>query len=120
MGTITLKSLTYHGLHGYYEEERREGNRFEVDLHFELPLDRAGSSDELRKTVDYQEAEEIVRDIIEGESVKLIETLARRIGDTLFDTFGQVRELEVVVRKLHPPIETECEYAQVRLTWKRS
>lgn len=120
MGTITLKSLSYHGLHGYYEEERREGNRFEVDLHFELPLNRAGSSDELQKTVDYQEAEEIVRDIIEGESVKLIETLARRIGDTLFDTFGQVRELEVVVRKLHPPIETKCEYAQVRLTWKRS
>jgi dihydroneopterin aldolase len=120
MGTITLKSLTYHGLHGYYKEERREGNRFEVDLHFKLPLNQAGATDELWKTVDYQEAEEIVRKIMEGESVKLIETLATRIGDTIFETFAQVRELEVVVRKLHPPIETECEYAQVRLTWKRS
>ncbi len=120
MGTITLKSLTYHARHGYYEQEREEGNRFEIDLHFSLPLAEAGSSDELWQTVDYQEAEEIVREVMEGESVKLLETLARRIGDRLLDTFGQVREIEVFVRKLQPPLETECEYAQVRMTWKQS
>lgn len=120
MGTITLKSLTYHAAHGYYDSERRDGNRFEVDLHFTLELGQAGNFDELWRTVDYQEAEEIVRRIMEGESVKLIETLARRIGDQLFDTFGQAEELEVIVRKLQPPLETECEYAQVRMSWKRS
>ena len=120
MGTITLKSLTYHAPHGYYEEERQTGNRFEVDLHFQLELSKAGSSDELWRTVDYQEAEQIVRDVMEGESVNLIETLVRRIGDQLFNTFGQVKELEVVVRKLAPPLETECEFAQVRMSWKQS
>lgn len=119
MGTITIKSLTYHAYHGYYDEERDEGNRFEVDLHFSLDIQKAGYSDELQRTIDYQEAEGIVRDVMEGGSVKLIETLAQRIGNELFDTFAQAQKLEVAVRKMHPPIETESEYAEVRMSWKR-
>ena len=119
MSRLTLKSLRFHALHGYYEEERIEGNDFEVDLVFYADLSEAGRSDDLGLTIDYQKAESVVYEIMEGPSVKLIETLTLRIGEQLFETFPVLQKLEVSVRKLHPPIETDAEYSEVQMTWKR-
>ena len=119
MDKLTLKGLSYHGKHGYYEEERIEGNDFEVDLIFYADFSEAGKSDELNETIDYQKAEERVRAVMEGPSVKLIETLAHRIGEELFREFEAVQKLEVKVRKLHPPLPANTEYSEVQMTWQR-
>ncbi|NGP88992.1 dihydroneopterin aldolase [Fodinibius halophilus] len=120
METLTLKALSYRGFHGYYQEERDEGNDFEVDLTFKAPLRRAGESDELADTIDYQKAEEIVSSVMHGPSVKLIETLAKSIGDNLFESLPQVHELTVAVRKLAPPLDTETAHSEISMTWQRS
>lgn len=119
METLTLKSLQFRGYHGYYPEEREEGNDFEVDLIFSANLRRAGDSDELRDTVDYQEILKTVEAVMTGPSVKLIETLAKKIGDQLFDHFQQVQQLEVSVRKLHPPLDVETAYSEITMQWQR-
>lgn len=119
MENLTLKGLSFHAPHGYYEEEREKGNDFEVDLAFTADLRQAGHTDELRQTIDYQKAEELVRRVMEGPSVKLIETLTLRIGESIFEAFPELQKLEVAVRKLHPPLSTECKYSEVRMTWQR-
>lgn len=119
MDKLTLKGLSYHAKHGYYEEERVEGNDFEVDLIFHTNLSEAGRSDDLDITVDYQKAEEHVRALMEGSSVKLIETLTHRIGEKLFHEFKDANKLEVKVRKLNPPLPTNTEYSEVHMTWQR-
>ncbi|MGK7370999.1 MAG: dihydroneopterin aldolase [Candidatus Halalkalibacterium sp. M3_1C_030] len=119
MDKLTLKGLRFRAKHGYYEEERREGNDFEVDLIFHADLSEAGRSDNLEKTIDYQKAENIVKGIMLGSSVKLIETLTVRIGDALFEAFEQVNKLEVNVRKLNPPLSTDTQYSEVHMTWRR-
>lgn len=119
MDILTLKGLCFRAGHGYYEEERRDGNDFEVDLTFSANLRDAGENDDLSLTIDYQQAEEIVSAVMEGPSVKLIETLAKKIGDRLFKAFPMVETLEVAVRKLHPPLDTETAHSEVRMTWQR-
>lgn len=119
MEVLTLKGLTYRANHGYYEEERIEGNDFEVDLVFHADLSEAGRLDDLNETIDYQKAEEQVRTVMEGPSVKLIETLAHRIGEELFRNFETVQKLEVKVRKLHPPLPVDTEFSEVHMTWQR-
>ena len=119
MDKLTIKSLQYKARHGYYEEERKTGNQFEVDLVFSLDLKPAGRKDYLSKTVNYEEAETIVREVMESPPLKLIETLAFRIGDALFDRFPGVRELQVRVRKLNPPLKTSANYSEVMISWQR-
>ncbi len=119
MDTLTLKSLQYHGKHGFYELERTEGNEFEVDLVFYADLHQSRTTDDLSQTIDYEKAEQIVRNIMNGPSVKLIETLANKIGDQLFDKFIIAQELEIRVRKLNPPLKTDTEYSQVTCRWSR-
>jgi len=119
MDILTLKGLQYEAKHGYYEQERREGNSFEVDLVFYADLKKAGQTDDLNHTIDYQRAEKIVNDIMGGTSLKLIETLAWEIGEHLFDEFNEVEKLEVKVRKLVPPLSTKTKFSEVCMSWNR-
>lgn len=119
METLTLKGLRFRAYHGYYKEERDEGNDFEVDLVFSADLQQAGERDELGDTIDYQKAKQIVASVMEGPPVKLIETLAKRIGDKLFEEFQQAKQLKVAVRKLHPPLDVETDYSEIKMQWQR-
>ncbi|MDZ7682983.1 MAG: dihydroneopterin aldolase [Fodinibius sp.] len=119
MERLTLKSLHFHAYHGYYPREREEGNDFEIDLIFSANLRPAGDSDDLRDTVDYQKVTQIAASVMEGESVKLIETLAKRIGDRLFEHFEKVEALEVRMRKLNPPLDVETAYSEITMQWPR-
>ncbi len=117
MDCITLKNLTFRGFHGYLPEERRDGNTFEVDVFIWTPLNAAARGDDLAKTVDYSQIAKIVRDIMEGPSVKLIETLLYNIGESIGQFCPDAKKIEVAIRKLHPPMPVSCEYSEVRSQW---
>lgn len=119
METLTLKSLCFKGYHGYYEAEREQGNNFEVDVIFWADLRKAGKTDQLKDTIDYQKALAIIKKVMDGPSLKLIETLAKRIGDQLFDQFSNVESLKVSVRKLYPPLDVETAYSEITMQWQR-
>lgn len=119
MDTLTLKGLRFHAPHGYYRKEREQGNDFEVDLEFSLNLRPAGETDNLDKTIDYQMAEMLVREVMEGPTVKLIETLTLRIGESVFEHCPELQQLKVTVRKLSPPLQTQTAYSEVEMSWLR-
>lgn len=120
MDRIKLKSLSFKAKHGYYDKERDQGNQFEVDLVAFGSFRAAATSDtNLKITFDYERAEKIVHEVMNGTPKKLIETLCSEIGSRVFNEFDIIKKLRVSVRKLHPPIQTEASYAEVRLEWKR-
>lgn len=119
METLTLKGLHFHAPHGYYEEERRQGNEFEVDLVISAPLRKAGQTDHLRDTLDYQALQEEVASVMQGPSVKLIETLAYQIGQSVFKGHSEIESLEVTIRKLNPPLDIKTDYSEISMSWQR-
>jgi FolB domain-containing protein len=50
---ISIKGISGIGHHGLLEVERTNGQEFIVDVELHLPLDEAGKTDEISKTVDY-------------------------------------------------------------------
>ena len=119
METLTLKSLHFHASHGYYKEERINGNDFEVDIIISAPLRRAGQTDKLEDSIDYKNVQNIAAAVMDGPPIKLIETLARKIGDTLFKELPEAEQLEVAVRKLSPPLDINTDYSEIRMSWQR-
>jgi len=117
---ITIKSLSFHAKHGHNKQERIDGNRFEVDITAYGSFRHVAShDDDLQETFDYAKAERITKDVMFGDSRKLIETLCKEIGDRIFDAFSIAQSLSVSVRKLSPPIETDAAYAEITLEWNR-
>lgn len=119
MDKITIKSLRFHALHGYYDRERKKGNEFEVDVTAKGLFKNAIRNDDLDLTFNYEIVEEVVSEIMTGEKEKLLETLCFKIGEQLFDKVNQVKKLSVTVRKLNPPIKTPAAYAEITMKWKR-
>tara|TARA_R100001143_G_C3360849_1_gene135467 strand:+ start:16387 stop:16746 length:360 start_codon:yes stop_codon:yes gene_type:complete len=116
---ITIKSLKYSGLHGYYDREREDGNVFEIDATAKGDFKSAIENNDLDQTFNYEIVEEVAGKILAGKSEKLIETLCKKIGDDLFERSPHVKELAITVRKLNPPIKTPAAYAEITMVWKR-
>jgi dihydroneopterin aldolase len=118
MDKLTIKGLRFHGKHGVYEEEKIVGNEFEVDITFSRSFQKAGETDQLEDTIDYEKARNIVAEVMDEDSKNLIESLAFKIGSKLYIEF-ELEGLEVKVRKLNPPIEGEVDYSEVMMSWPR-
>lgn len=98
---IRVTGLEATGYHGVFPEERRDGQRFVVDLALGLPIETG--SDQLADTVDYSV---IARDVVAltgGEPVDLIETLAGRIAERCLAE-PLVRTAQVCVHKPQAPL----------------
>jgi dihydroneopterin aldolase len=112
---IRLHGLRFDGRHGVFAEERARSQPFVVDVDLSVDLARAGEHDDLALTVDYGAVARRVRDIVEGESVQLIETLAERIAAVLLAT-TVASVVWVRVAKPEAPIDAVFETVAVEIT----
>jgi dihydroneopterin aldolase len=119
LDTITLKSLEFYGKHGYYDEERQEGNHFELDVIAKGDFKAAIKEDDLDQTFNYEIVKEVAKRVFIGPSEKLIESLCSRIGNEIFERSTITKELTISLRKLNPPIGIPAEYAEITMTWNR-
>ncbi|MEU1800176.1 MULTISPECIES: dihydroneopterin aldolase [Streptomyces] len=115
---VALRGLRARGHHGVFPEEREEGQTFVVDLVLGLDTRPAAADDDLTKTVHYGVVAEEVVDVVRGEPVELIETLAERIADTCLK-HDVVREVEVVVHKPQAPITVPFDDVTITITRSR-
>lgn len=100
---ITLTGLRVRGFHGVFEQEKRDGQDFLVDITAWIDLTDAARTDELGKTLHYGELAERAAAIIGGQPRDLIETVAGEIaGEVLTDQ--RVTAVEVTVHKPSAPI----------------
>lgn len=116
---VFVKEVEFDGKHGVYEEERREGRRFQVDLEARIDEEKATTSDELGETLDYRRLAEVIREVFEGESRYLVEKLAGDILARLFAKHASVREATVEIRKHAPDVEAAPKWVGVRLSRTR-
>ena len=113
---LTLLGLECWGHHGVFEHERREGQKFLVDLVLGLDTRTAAADDDLSRTVDYGSLAMAVKAAVETDPVDLIETLAQRIADVCLAD-ARVQWVRVTVHKPDAPIDTA--FADVALTIHR-
>lgn len=102
---IELKGLECFGYHGVFDHEKRDGQKFIVDLTCWLNFQEAAATDDLEKTVSYADLADIAADIVEGPARDLIETVATEIADKIMASDPILYTVEVTVHKPDAPIE---------------
>jgi dihydroneopterin aldolase len=100
---IILHGIQFYAYHGVYDEERRLGQRFLVDVELHLDVSAAASRDDVSSAVDYSLVHAAVVEIGTGQQVKLLETLASRIASVLLDRFP-IRGVTVRATKPAPAL----------------
>lgn len=112
---IRLSGIRGFGRHGVLPEERMRGQEFVVDVDLFLSLKKAGKRDDLNLTIEYSAVAVAVSDIIRGEPVNLIETLAERIAARVLE-LPLVERTVVTVHKPSAPIPVDFSDVSVQIT----
>jgi dihydroneopterin aldolase len=118
MDRIVLEGMTFSGRHGVRPAERARPQDFKVDVEVETDLVRPGHTDRVEDSVDYRLLRAIAKEVIEGESVSLIEALADRIAARVLE-LPKVEAVSVRVAK-RPASMTPIDAAAVHIKRTRA
>lgn len=119
MDKIFVNEMSFYGYHGVFEEEKKLGQRFLVDLTLMLDLKEAGKTDDVTRTIDYSDVYERVKKIVEETRYALIEALAERISEELFCAYDRLKACVVKVTKPNPPIAGSLRSVAVEILRER-
>lgn len=118
MGTIRVDNIRVYSYHGCLSEETKIGSDYLVNVEVKADLSKAIESDELRDTVDYVHINRIVVEEM-GIPSKLLEHVAKRIGNRILRDLLMVKKTTISVAKVNPPINGDVEKVLVKLSFKR-
>lgn len=115
LATIELENMEFRAGHGCYELEKIVGNRFLVNVSITAEAEDAAKEDDLTKSINYLKAYEVVAGQMAVTS-NILENVAKRIIDALYEAFPQIVKTTVKVSKLAPPLGGKIEKVSVTLT----
>lgn len=103
LDTVAVTGITARGRHGVLAHERALGQPFAVDVVLHLDTRPAAEADDLERTVHYGVLADEVAEVVGGEPVQLVETLAQRVADAAL-TRPLVAAVDVTVHKPQAPL----------------
>jgi dihydroneopterin aldolase len=112
---ITLKNCAFFARHGVFEQESALGQRFFVDVVMDVDAGEVLVSDDVKQTVHYGLAYELVEKVMTSTRRNLIETLAKDVAVALCAWSPLIRRVEVAIRKPSAPIAGILDYVEVRI-----
>lgn len=115
MGCIHLEGMEFYAYHGHYDVEKVVGTKFVVDLTLETDLKVAGKSDKLEDTINYQEIYKVIQEVMKHKS-NLIENVAHRIMNAVYDRFETINKATVKLSKMNPPLGGKLKCVSVTMS----
>ena len=114
MDCIRIINLKIPGRHGVYEFEKEKDGLFELDVELFLDLKSAGKSDDLARTINYDEAVGIITEVFNSKDKNLIESVAEDIAGELLSKYT-ISKVMIRIRKPHAPISANFDTVEVEL-----
>jgi 7,8-dihydroneopterin aldolase/epimerase/oxygenase len=118
MDHIRIKGMIFHAYHGCEQDERTNGQRFEIDLDLIFDAAPAATSDRLKDTIDVRQVYREVQDIVTNDRFYLIETVSDHIARRILTRF-QVEQVTVAVRKPFAPLGGLANGTEIEITRSR-
>ena len=109
---IELSAIELHAFHGVLDHERRDGQRFLVDVELDYADDAAAATDRIEDAIDYREVVAAVVEVSDGRAYHLLEAFATEVANELATRFP-VSRVRVRVRKPDVVLPRPVDYAAV-------
>lgn len=120
MDRISIFGVSATGYHGVFEHEKRDGQKFVIDVVLHVDITRAAASDNVLDTVHYGEVSELIVEQIQAGPWDLIEKLGSEIAQSILAAYPSVATIDVVVHKPQAPIPVPFSDVTISLTRHQS
>ncbi len=102
-GTVDIEAMEFYAFHGCYEQEKVVGNRFLVDLSYDVDMQAASQSDSVTDCVSYLDVYATINEQMMIKS-DVLESVASRILCAIKEQYPQILSARVKVSKCAPPL----------------
>ena len=119
MDKIIIKNLKLFCYHGVNPEEKEDGQNFIFDIVAGVDLISPCETDNVDDTVSYAKMIKTIRRVSLSQKDDLIERVAQRIVDALFEEYEKIKTLKVTVKKPEAPMKADFEYVAVEIERER-
>ena len=119
MDKVIIKNLKVFSYHGVFDSEKREGQFFYVTAELFFDMRKAGLSDNLRDTLNYDEAAHLIYDVMTGEKYDLIEAAAENVAASLLLKFDILQKVKIRIDKPDAPVDLTFECMSVEIERKK-
>ena len=106
--TIQVEGINVYGTHGVYDQEKKKGQEFRIDLQVELRENVLNfenyKSESFDNSVNYENLVNEVINLSNNNSYDLIETFAYDILES-FRKYGNISKTTVTVHKPNSPLK---------------
>ena len=115
MDKIYIKDLEIFANHGYFQEEKKLGQKFILSFELDLDLSGAGEEDNLDKTVHYGILCEEIEKEFTKTSYDLIEKAAEEIVNFILLKYEAVDKVKLKLKKPWAPVRKHLDYVAIEI-----
>lgn len=114
---IEICGLEVFAHHGVYDHERRDGQRFVIDVTIDADTHIAARTDDVSDTLDYGTLITEIAQIVRGTQFSLLEALAAHVADALLER----RTVSAAAVRIHKPdVALDETVSHIAVTVRRS
>ena len=116
--SIFIDNLRLYAHHGVMEQEQRVGAWFILYVRVHYYILKAMESDNISDAISYAELVDVVKEEMAKPS-RLLEHVAGRIANAIFERFPQAQAVSLKLIKENPPMGVDCSGAGVEMKVSR-
>lgn len=117
---LSIVGAQFFAYHGVKNEEQTLGGKYEIDLDLWYDATAAIINDDVNYALNYEEALNCIKEVINDDSYNLIETIANEILNLAHEKLDNLQKATVRVRKISVPIGHVVSYIQAEQTMSKS
>lgn len=115
MDKIYIKNLEVFARHGVFPEENILGQKFVISAVLYTSLRKAGKTDDLAESIHYGEVSHFIKEFVEKNTWKLLETVAERLAEELLLKTKGLEKIRLEIKKPWAPVGLPLETVSVEL-----
>jgi len=114
--TTIAKGMQFWGTHGFFEEEHKFGAKFVIDVTCESDETGKCQNDDYETGVSYLTLYNCAKKVVTTEEHKMVQRVAQRIADEIFDASDAVESVTVTVQKPFVAVGSVIDYTGCTIT----
>ena len=108
--------MQFWGTHGFFSEENKFGSKFVIDVYAESDETGKCQNDDYSTGLSYLTLYNVAKKVVTTEQHKMVQRIAQRIADDIFDEAPCCEKVTVTVKKPFVPIGGVVEYTGCTIT----
>lgn len=119
LGKIRINNMSFHTFNGVFAEEKKLGQRLQIDAELTYPIETKVQHDDLKETVSYADVYQTIEDFVLNHNFNLIESVANHLLQLILDKYPTIEAVKLKVRKYSVPIAGIFDNVEIEVSGDR-